>query len=117
MRKATILESFKNAARGVTWILQNERNFQIEIGGLFINIFLIFYLNLTSQEAAIILLTSFAVLSLEMLNTSVEKICDFIQPKTDVRIKLIKDVAAGSVLVMTIAALIIALIIYPKYLF
>lgn len=35
----------------------------------------------------------------EMLNTALESICDFIQPKHDERIKEIKDIAAGAAII------------------
>lgn len=116
MRKPPIHKSFWNAIQGVIWMLKSERNFQIEVLALLINLFLIVYFKVTAIEATIILVVAFAVLSLEILNTCVEKICDMIQPEYDVRIKIIKDIAAGSVFLMAIASVIVGLLIYPKYL-
>ena len=116
MRKPPIHRSFWNAITGVSWMLKSERNFQIEVFALLINLFLIVYFKVTEVEAALILMVSFSVLSLEILNTCVEKICDIIQPEYDVRIKIIKDIAAGSVFLMAVASVILGLLIYPKYL-
>ena len=98
-------------------MLKSERNFQIEVLALIINLFLIVYLKVTELDAAIILIVSFSVLSLEILNTCVEKICDIIQPDYDVRIKIIKDMAAGSVFIMALASIFVGVLIYAKYLF
>lgn len=117
MRKPALHQSFWNAVKGVIWMLRSERNFQIEVFALLINLFLMVYFNVSTLDAAIILLVCFAVLSLEILNTCVERICDMIQPEFDERIKIIKDIAAGSVLLMAAGSIIIALLIYPKYLF
>ena len=55
------------------------------------------------------------VLGIEGLNTAVEKIADFVQPEFDEKIGFIKDVSAGAVMLVSIAASIIGLIIYiPK---
>ena len=54
-------------------MLKSERNFQIEVFALLINLFLIVFLKLNTVDAAIILIVSFAVLSLEILNTAIEK--------------------------------------------
>ena len=117
MRKPPIHKSFWNAIKGVIWMLKSERNFQIEVLALIINLFLIVYLKVTELDAAIILIVSFSVLSLEILNTCVEKICDIIQPDYDVRIKIIKDMAAGSVFIMALASIFVGVLIYAKYLF
>ena len=98
-------------------MLRSERNFQIEVFALIINLLLIVYLKVTGLEAALILIVSFSVLSLEILNTCVEKICDIIQPEFDQRIKIIKDMAAGSVFLMAMASVVVGVLIYSKYLF
>ena len=98
-------------------MLRSERNFQIEVLALIINLLLIVHLKVTELEAALILVVSFSVLSLEILNTCVEKICDIIQPEFDERIKIIKDMAAGSVFLMAMASVVIGVLIYSKYLF
>ena len=117
MRKPPIHKSFWNALTGVIWMLKTERNFQVEVLALLINIFLIVLLKVTELEAALILIVSFSVLSLEILNTAVEKICDIIQPEFDERIKIIKDIAAGSVFIMALTSVFVGILIYAKYLF
>lgn len=117
MRKPPIHKSFWNAISGVFWMLKSERNFQIEVFALLINLFLIVILKVSSVDAAIIIAVSFTVLSLEILNTCVEKICDIIQPDFDQRIKIIKDMAAGSVFLIAMASVVVGVLIYSKYLF
>lgn len=117
MRKPPIHKSFWNAISGVFWMLKSERNFQIEVFALLINLFLIVILKVSSVDAAIIIAVSFTVLGLEILNTCVEKICDIIQPDFDQRIKIIKDMAAGSVFLMAMASVVVGVLIYAKYLF
>lgn len=57
------------------------------------------------------------VMSVEGANTAIEGIADFIHPEYHKKIGLIKDVAAGAVFLASIAAIIIAGIIYiPKFL-
>jgi len=56
------------------------------------------------------------VLSIEGLNTAVEKIADFIHPNFHDKIGFIKDVAAGAVFFAAVAAIAVGLIIYiPKF--
>lgn len=115
MRKPPIHRSFINALRGVFYMLRSERNFQIEFLALLINLFLIFYLPLSGLDTILILVVSFGVLSAEIFNTAIEKICDIIQPEFDKRIGFIKDISAGAVILMTIVSVIVGIIVYWKY--
>ncbi len=117
MRKTPIYKSFMNAFRGVFMMLKSERNFQIEVVALLINLFLIFYLKLSNIDTILILIVSFGVLSAEILNTAIEKICDIIQPEFDKRIGFIKDISAGTVILMTIVSVIVGIFVYWKYIF
>lgn len=117
MRKPPIHKSFLNAFRGIFLMMKSERNFQIEVSAFLINLFLIFYLKLSSADAACILMVSFGVLAAEIFNTAIEKICDIIQPEFDTRIGIIKDISAGAVVLMTITSVVVGLIIYPNYFF
>lgn len=57
------------------------------------------------------------VLGAESCNTAIEEIADFIHPEFHFKIGLIKDIAAGAVLMVCIFAIITGLIIYLPYLF
>ncbi|MBL1220468.1 diacylglycerol kinase family protein [Chryseobacterium sp. L7] len=117
MRKPPIYKSFINALRGILLMAKTERNFQIELAAFFINLFLIFYFKLSTVDAALILMASLSVLSAEIFNTAIEKVCDIIQPDFDKRIGFIKDIAAGAVLVMVVGSVIVGIVVYWKYVF
>ena len=51
----------------------------------------------------------FLILTLEAVNTAIEKICDFIQPQIDERIKEIKDLAAVAILILIVLYFITAI--------
>jgi diacylglycerol kinase (ATP) len=106
-----------NAFRGVFMMLKSERNFQLEFLAFLINLFLIFYLKLSNIDTILILIVSFGVLSAEILNTAIEKICDIIHPEFDKRIGFIKDISAGAVILMTIVSVIVGIFVYWKYIF
>lgn len=117
MRKPPVHKSFLNAFRGVFLMLKSERNFQLEVLAFFINVILIFYFQLSSFDAILILIVSFGVLSAEIFNTAIEKICDFIQPEYDKRIGFIKDISAGAVILMAILSIVVGVLVYWKYIF
>ncbi len=55
------------------------------------------------------------VLSAEMANTAIEKLCDVTEPDQNETIRVVKDVSAGMVLICAIGALTVGIIIFlPK---
>ena len=55
------------------------------------------------------------VISMEMMNTAVEYLVDFVSPEIHVKAGKIKDISAGAVLTVALTALIVGLIIFiPK---
>lgn len=117
MRKPPIHKSFLNAFRGVFLMIKSERNFQLELLAFIINLLLIFYLQLSTVDTALILIVSFTVLTAEIFNTAIEKICDFIQPEFDKRIGFIKDISAGAVILIAVLSVIVGILVYWKYIF
>lgn len=117
MQKPPIHKSFLNAFRGIFLMIKTERNFQIELLAFFVNLFFIFYFRLSNTDAALVFIASFAVLSAEIFNTAIEKICDIIQPDFDKRIGFIKDISAGAVMLTAIASVIVGVLVYWKYIF
>lgn len=115
MQKPPIHKSFLHAFRGVFMMIKTERNFQIELLAFSVNLFLIFYFKLNNTDAALVIIASFAVLSAEIFNTAIEKICDIIQPDFDKRIGFIKDIAAGAVILTAIASVVVGILVYGKY--
>jgi diacylglycerol kinase len=56
-------------------------------------------------------------MALEMINTSIEKICDMIDSNPNSQIKVIKDISSGAVLMFTIFTFFVGCIIFiPKLL-
>jgi undecaprenol kinase len=54
---------------------------------------------------ALVLLASGAVIAAELFNTAIELLADHLHPETHVSIRIVKDCAAGAVLVTAIAAM------------
>ena len=103
--------------KGIFWMLKSERNFQLEVFALIINLFLIVYFKLNSTDVALILLVCFLVLIAETINTTIEKICDFVEPNFNKKIGIIKDISAGAVILATLLSIIVGVLVYSKYFF
>jgi len=112
-----LTRAFRFASRGVMTAVKEEQNIKIFAFFVIINIVLGFILKIDRVEWAIITLTTFACLALEILNVALEDLLDLISPEFNGKIKVIKDLAAGSVLVSSVGAFVIALIIYLPHIF
>jgi len=103
------------AISGMFFLLKNEDSIKVQSLFFLLFIFLGYYFEITKNEWIIHIILIGFILTAEALNTVAEKICDFINPKYDDRIKLIKDISAGAVSFAVISSLIILIIIYYPY--
>ena len=72
-------------------------------------------LKLNKIEWCIIAIAIVIVLSAELFNTAIETVVDMISPEKNEKAKLVKDIAAASVLVLAMGAVIVGAIIFiPK---
>jgi diacylglycerol kinase len=106
---------FNHAFRGIISLIRTERNFKIHLVILCLVVLLGFYFQITTTEWIFIVFSSMIVLSLEALNSSVEKLADAITTEQNPKIKWIKDVCAGAVLIGAIGAAIVGCIIFIPY--
>ena len=103
------------AISGMLFLLKNEDSIKVQSLFFLLFIFLGYYFEITKNEWIIHIILIGFILTAEALNTVAEKICDFINPKYDDRIKLIKDISAGAVSFAVISSLIVLIIIYYPY--
>jgi undecaprenol kinase/diacylglycerol kinase (ATP) len=104
--------SFINAFSGLKYFLRHESNGKIQSIIGFCTLLLAAFFHISYVEWVVILICIGSVLSLEMLNSALEKLCDIVQPDFHPQIKIIKDVAAGSVLWASIISASIGVIIF-----
>jgi diacylglycerol kinase len=71
-------------------------------------------LDFRAAEIALLVLLGALLLAVETLNTSIEMLCDYVQPQRDPKIGKIKDVAAGATAVTEIGgAIAVAILVWP----
>lgn len=109
------LKSFVYAWEGIVRFFRVEHNAQIHLGVTFLVLVLSVALGLNKWEAIAVVFSIAFVWIAEMVNTAIEKAMDLISVEKNPQIKLIKDIAAGAVLVAAIAAVIVGCFIFiPK---
>jgi len=110
-----LVKSFKVAFRGLFYAVKNENTFRAGVIIAAIVIFFTFYFPLPPVQKAIIFLTIFSVLGMELMNTQVERVTNIIEPNYNPGIRIIKDLAAGAVLLLVICAAVVAYFIFLPY--
>jgi len=97
------------AISGLRYAINCEKSIRFQLICALLMLLLMLVLQPALYWWAIVLIVMVMVVAAEMFNTAIESICDFIQPENDERIKNIKDVAAGAVLVTSIGAVLVAI--------
>jgi len=103
--------SFGYAINGITYLLKNENNIRYQLIAGIIVIGLGLYLEATQSEWITLICMIGLVLMAEAFNTAIEKLCDFVQPDHHAQIGIVKDLAAGAVLLISVTAAIVGVII------
>ena len=76
-----------------------------------------FYFEITLHEWIAVVCAIGIVIVSEILNTAIEKLTDMVSPEIHPKAKVVKDLAAGAVLMASIVAAVIGLIVFlPKIL-
>ena len=111
------LKSFYYAGAGLKQFFRQEHNARIHLAAAFAVSVLAWWLKVSHMEAVALVVVIGLVWVTEILNTCLEKAMDFITREKHPEIKIIKDLAAGAVLIATITAVIVGLFIFiPKFL-
>ncbi len=107
--------SLKHAVRGLREVAHAEHSFRVQLTLGTIAIVASILLPLSTLQRVLILLLVAAVLVLEVMNTIVERLIDAVQPRLSPMVREVKDMMAGTVLLTSLAALIVGLIIFVPY--
>ena len=108
-------KSFTYAWSGIKELLRTEHNTWVHLFLTIITVILGLVFNITIGEWTALIICMAMVWSAEIFNTCIEKFLDFISTENHPQIKLIKDMAAGAVLIVSLAAFIVGGIIFiPK---
>jgi diacylglycerol kinase (ATP) len=111
------INSFKYAFDGLKTLFKEEHNARIHLVAAFVVIAASIYYKISTLEWSLIVIAIVGVFAMEIINTAIENIADFISPEKHKKIKIIKDLAAAAVLVFAIGAVVVAgLIFIPKML-
>ena len=109
------IRSFGYAWKGIRSFVSKEHNAWIHCFAAVCVVIAGVLLGLSRMEWVAVVIVIGAVLAAEAVNSALEAIADFVSPEYSEAIKRTKDLAAGAVLLMAIAAAIVGgIIFFPK---
>lgn len=108
----TLIKSFLFAMQGFVFALRTERNIKIMLGGLVFAVVMGFVCQCNVAEWGVVLLGCGAVLSAELMNTSIETIVDLVSPEYHELAGRAKDIAAAAVYTLCVLVGIMGVVVF-----
>lgn len=109
---AKFFRSFGYASKGIVNLFKTEQNARFHIIVAAIAGILAYYMHFTRIEATILFFAITSVLSIEIMNTAIEKLLDLVHPENHKQIEFIKDALAGAVLIASIVAFVVGILLF-----
>lgn len=110
------IKSVGYALQGLRFALATQVNFRIQIVAAIVCIALGLLWRISAEDWRWAVFAIGMVLTAELVNTAFEHLCDVVQPELHASVKAAKDVAAGAVLVASLAAAVIGVLVFWPYL-
>ncbi|WNR46389.1 diacylglycerol kinase [Paenibacillus roseipurpureus] len=104
--------SFRYAYEGIKYALDTQRNMKFHFTVAFLVLLAALLIHLSKTDILFILLAVTLMIVTELINTAVEKAVDLAMPDQHPLAKIAKDVAAASVLVSAVFAVVVGMIIF-----
>ena len=105
---------FRAALTGILTALRTEPNLLYHALIAFSVLLTARQLNVTTTELTLLVLVISMVISAELFNTALERLCDRVHPGQDTLIRDIKDISAGAVLITAVTSVVVGwLVLYP----
>ena len=104
--------SFKNAFKGIVEAFVTEGHMRFHFVAAFFVLLFAYISEMDYTQWAVLILTIGTVFAAELINTAIEEVCDLYSTEHNPLIGKIKDIAAGAVLVASIAAAGVAVFMF-----
>jgi diacylglycerol kinase len=114
MKNGSWGKTFKNALSGCWYAFTTQKNFIIHFIISLIVLLLALWLQVSYERFLFLVLAVFLGFTVEMVNTTVEKLVDLITEKYHPMAKIVKDLSAGVMLIVSVGIAVIGfLVIFP----
>lgn len=110
-----LLLSFKYAFKGLNKVFWEEQNFRVHIFMAVLALILAVYFNIEVWQFIILIIIIALVLTMEIINSIVERLIDLLKPRIHQYVQDIKDMTAAAVFIGALTAAIVGLLIFLPY--
>lgn len=108
-------KSFCHALNGIKYAIRYEHNMYIIITAMIVVISGGIFFKISIMEWLFCILAIGLVMATELINSSIEAVCDLVTLKNHPLIKIAKDTASGATLIFSITSAMIGILIFiPK---
>ncbi|MEK7607074.1 MAG: diacylglycerol kinase [Patescibacteria group bacterium] len=109
-------QSFRFAFRGIRFTWRQEQSFRVQVAVATVVVLLMIFLPTTKLETVVLSFLIMAVLVMELLNSTLERIIDTLQPRIHPFAQEVKDMMAAAVLITAMGSLFVGILIVGPYL-
>ena len=110
-----LIKSFNYAFKGIGQAMSSQQNFRVHVLAVLVVCIAGWYVQLHTWEWLALVLCFGMVLAIELINTAIEYLTDLVEPNFNPLAGKVKDAAAGAVLIAAITSVVVAIIIFGKY--
>ena len=111
----SLMNTIKYSLDGLIYFYRSEKSAIIHLACVILAIIIGLVLKITVIEAIIIAVLLTMIISVELLNSGLEAICDLVSLEYQPLIKVAKDCGSAATFILSTATLIIGIIIYIPY--
>lgn len=112
MKSKSLIESFNFAVSGIIHALKEERNMKVHFTVALLVLTLSLFFNFTRIELLLLFFAIVLVIITEMFNTAIETTIDLITNEFHPLARIVKDMAAGAVLIAAINSLVVGYLLF-----
>ncbi len=117
LKPTRFIESVNCAIDGIIYTARTQKHMRNHFLSALVLLLLVLFLRISALEFTLLAVSVSFVLFAELMNTAVEVVVDMISPEYHPMARIAKDVAAGSVLVSAIGAMVTGYLILARYVF
>ena len=109
------IKNFADALNGILYAIRSEKHMKFHLLATILVVAAGWFFDISFTEWCAVILCIGGVITAEVFNTAFEQLVNLVSPQYNVVAGRVKDLAAGAVLVFSIAALLVGLIVFvPK---